>query len=311
MKISERIDQTVRIPESWKTTTPPAPHAVKIDLMRTCNYKCGFCYHSKLAADRGEMDWALYLRILNELKAAGVKEVAPFFFGESFLHPRLADAIRAAKQAGFEYVFLTTNGSIATPAKVEACMQAGLGSLKFSLNYADAAQLAEIANVPERFFTNVVRNIKAAHAVRERGGYKCGLYASYILFDGEQREKMSALVEELRPYLDEVYELPLYNQAAKIEREGWTFSGGNRGRAENPVDPVPCWALFREGHINFDGTLCACCFSVDDAFTMGDLKRESFMQAWHSEKFQRLREAHLRGDIRGTPCEGCIVQEVR
>jgi len=41
---------------------------------------------------------------------------------------------------------------------------------------------------------------------------------------------------------------------------------------------------------------------------MGDLKTQSFMEAWHSDPFQKLREAHLKGDIRGTPCEGCIIQ---
>jgi hypothetical protein len=39
---------------------------------------------------------------------------------------------------------------------------------------------------------------------------------------------------------------------------------------------------------------------------MGDLNRQSFMEAWHSEPFTRLREAHLRKDVRGTVCEKCV-----
>jgi len=308
MSITKRIDNTVRMaPESF-SVTPPAPHAVKIDLMRTCNYRCQFCYHSKLKAHTGAMDWDLYLKLLDDLQASGVQEVAPFFFGESFLHPRLPDAIREAK-ARFPYVFLTTNGSVATPKKVEACMQAGLDSLKFSLNYADAAQMAEIARVPESFFGRVIQNIKGASIARRDGGYSCKLYASYIQFDNAQAERMASLLEIVRPLLDEVYALPLYNQAAHVSHDGWEFSGGNQGRADNPVPPVPCWALFREGHVNYDGTLCACCFSVGDEFTMGDLNKQSFMEAWHSPKFQALRQKHLDGDIRGTPCEGCVVQK--
>ena len=307
-KITERIDNTVTMQNEHATVKPPVPHAVKIDLMRTCNYKCGFCYHSQLEQDRGQMDFDLYQKILKDLKQIGVKEVAPFFFGESFLHPRLAEAIKIAKNEGFEYVFCTTNGSVANPVKVKACMEAGLDSLKFSLNYADETQFVQVANVSPRLYRQALDNIKWAREVRDAGNYKCGLYASYILYDGEQQEKMQKILDEINPYLDEVYALPLYNQAAKIEREGWIFSGGNQGRAGNPVPPVPCWALFREGHVNFDGTLCACCFSVKDEFTMGDLKTQSFMEAWHSDPFQKLREAHLKGDIRGTPCEGCIIQ---
>jgi radical SAM protein with 4Fe4S-binding SPASM domain len=310
MSITDRIDATVRMTAADASPTPPVPHAVKIDLMRTCNYRCGFCYHSQLNKRTGAMDFELYKRIIDELKAVGVEEVAPFFFGESFLHPRLAEAIKYARDAGFGYVFLTTNGSIATPEKVRACMEAGLNSLKFSLNYADAQQLADVANVSPKFFQRAIDNIKAARKVRDEGGFQCGLYASYILYDGEQRERMQPVLDEVAPFLDEVYALPLYSQAARIERAGWEFSGGNTGRADNPVPPVPCWALFREGHINFDGTLCACCFSVGDEFTMGDLKTQSFLEAWHSPEFQKLRAAHLNGDIRGTPCEGCIVQRL-
>ncbi len=39
---------------------------------------------------------------------------------------------------------------------------------------------------------------------------------------------------------------------------------------------------------------------------MGDLKVESFMDAWHSPEFIDLRRAHLRKDVTGTPCEECV-----
>jgi hypothetical protein len=41
-------------------------------------------------------------------------------------------------------------------------------------------------------------------------------------------------------------------------------------------------------------------------WTMGDLNRQTFMEAWNSEPFVRLREAHLRRDVRGTVCEKCV-----
>lgn len=309
LTISKRIDRVVNITDEYRSVTPPPPISVKIELSRTCNYRCSFCYHSQLAKKKGFMDFDLYKKIVKELKDIGVEEIAPFFFGESFLNPNLPDAIAYAKDIGFDYVFLTTNGSLAFPEKVEKCFQAGLNSLKFSLNYSDENQFVEIARVNPINWQRMKDNIKKAREIRDRGNYSCRLYASYILYDGEQKERMKETVEELSPYLDEIYTLPLYNQAAKIKKQGWYFSGGNQGRADNPVDPVPCWALFREGHINYDGTLCACCFSVDDAFTMGDLKVQSFMETWHSEKFQKLRQAHLNYDVRNTPCHGCIIQE--
>ena len=71
-------------------------------------------------------------------------------------------------------------------------------------------------------------------------------------------------------------------------------------------EPLPCWSAFTEGHVTADGMLSACCFDATAHWTMGDLNRQSFMEAWHSESFVRLREAHLRKDVRGTVCERCV-----
>ena len=39
---------------------------------------------------------------------------------------------------------------------------------------------------------------------------------------------------------------------------------------------------------------------------MGDLNTQGFMEAWNSQAFVKLREAHLRRDVRGTVCEKCL-----
>jgi radical SAM protein with 4Fe4S-binding SPASM domain len=136
------------------------------------------------------------------------------------------------------------------------------------------------------------------------------LYGSYIEYDGEQGERMAALVDGLRESLDEIYALPLYSQAELTgdgERDrGWKVTAGNRGRSANLRDPLPCWSLFTEAHITWDAKLVGCCFSHDERFTMGDLKEQSFMDAWNSREFGLLRAAHLQKDVSGTECEQCV-----
>jgi hypothetical protein len=39
---------------------------------------------------------------------------------------------------------------------------------------------------------------------------------------------------------------------------------------------------------------------------MADLNEVSFDVGWNSVAFQKLREAHLRKDVTGTPCEHCV-----
>jgi radical SAM protein with 4Fe4S-binding SPASM domain len=260
------------------------------------------------------MDFDFFRRILFEMRKEGVEEIGLFYLGESFLYPRLEEAVRFAKHnAGFPYVFLTTNGSISTPKKVAQLIEAGLDSLKFSVNYADKEQFEQVARVKGKMFDAMLTNIKGCREARDeiyhRTGKWCGLYASYIKFNDEQDVAMRDLIDNhVSHWVDEVYALPLYNQAAFIEEgEGdWQFSAGNRGRIGALRDPLPCWALFTEGHITYDGKLSACCFDHDGRFHMGDLNREGFMQSWNSERFQWLRQANLAKDVRGTPCENCV-----
>ncbi len=309
--ITERIDAITRIPPNYRTTTPPVPRSVKIELTARCDFNCFFCATAKKLRHKADMDQDLYRRIVRELRDAGVEELGVFYLGESFLCPWLPEAIRYAKHdVGFPYVFLTTNGRLATPDRVQACMEAGLDSLKFSFNNADAEQFAAVTQVKPSDFQRVVDNIKSARRIRDEGGHRCGLYASSIRYDGEQLVRMQTAVDEIVPFVDQHYWLPLYGQAGLTSGAGGTVPvAGNPGRLDAMRDPIPCWAIFTEGHITYDGRLSACCFDHDGRFTMGNLKTASFLEAWNSGPFVELRQAHLQGHVCGTVCEGCIAYQ--
>ena len=295
--ITKRIDNITDIPKEYRKTIIPAPPSVKIELTARCDLKCSFCASSHKLREIGDMDFNLLTEILIDLKKAGVKEIGLFYLGESLLYPRLADAIKIAKVLGFEYVFLTTNGRLLTETKSRELINAGLDSLKFSFNFADREQYKEFTSVDG--FDKVVENIKQAKEVRDdiftETGHLCGLYASSI------KSKMNKAVAKIKPFVDEHYWLPLYNQA------GYTKGGkGNPGRIGALRPPLPCWQLFKEGHITWKGMLVGCCFAYEPKWDFGDLTKISFMEAWNSTKAQELRKASLKKKVRGTACEKCI-----
>jgi hypothetical protein len=305
--ITKRIDSVTRIPPKYMGEKLPAPKAVKIELTSQCNYRCGFCAHRLRLKDRGEMDPHLYERLVDEMAEAGVEELGMFYIGESFMCDWLPEAIARAKKAGISYIFLTTNGSLSTPEKVRACMEAGLDSLKFSINFYSEGQLHDVARVSGVYWRRAIENLKRARALRDAHGYRCGLYASSIRFDGAQGELMDRVVEEIRPFVDEHYWLPLYGMNGASKAAGWQPQPGNPGRIDALRAPLPCWAVFTEGHITADGVLSACCFGngADDALAMADLKAVSFMEGWNSPAYQRLRTAHLAKDVSATACAEC------
>ena len=312
--ITARIDNTTRIPAEYLHARAPAPRSVKIEISPRCNYRCGFCaLRTREVQPKWDMDFALFKRITREMRDAGVEEIGVFYLGESFMNPRLlVDCVRYLKsEIGMPYVFLTSNASMSFPEAVEECMKAGLDSLKWSVNAADEAQFERIMGVAGRLFRHALANIKAAWAVRQARGYRTGLYASSIRYAGEQQQKMEKLLDEhVRPYVDEHYWLPLYSMGAfatqREEELGYRPTAGNQGRLGALREPLPCWSAFTEGHVTAEGHLSACCFDATATWTMGDLNTTSFMQAWNSAAFQKLREAHLRRDVRGTLCEQCV-----
>jgi MoaA/NifB/PqqE/SkfB family radical SAM enzyme len=314
MSITARIDATTRIPATHQRSDPPAPRSVKIEISPRCNYRCGFCaLRTREVQPKWDMDFSLFQRITREMREAGVEEIGVFYLGESFMNPRLlVDCIRYLKQdIAMPYVFLTSNASMAFPEAVDACMNAGLDSLKWSVNAATEEQFEKIMGVAGKLFHRALDNIQSAWEVRRDKKYTTGLFASSIHYDGEQLAKMEKLLtERVRPYVDQHYWLPLYSMGAfatqREEQLGYRPTAGNQGRLDALREPLPCWSAFTEGHVTSEGKLSACCFDATANWTMGDLNQQSFMEAWNSAPFVALRSAHLRKDVRGTVCENCI-----
>ncbi len=270
------------------------------------------------------MDLDLFKRITKDMRDCGVEEIGVFYLGESLTNPALTvKCVEYLKRdLGMPYVFLTSNGSLATPQVAGALMHAGLDSLKWSVNAADETQFREIMAVKPLLFVNALSHIRRAWEVREAGRYKTGLYASSIRYDGEQQKRMEALLAaRVLPYVDEHYWLPLYSMAMRSEeikaKLGYTPTHGNSGR----YDPasglptragLPCWACFTEGHVRCDGHFSLCCFGSDEKFDVGDLARQSFMDVWHGERMREIRRAQLRTRtegpraLAGTQCDVCV-----
>jgi MoaA/NifB/PqqE/SkfB family radical SAM enzyme len=311
--ITERIDNVTRIPENYRNITPPPPKSVKIEITGKCNYRCGFCPLMTRENSGRDMNFEFFKDITIEMIALGVQEIGVFFMGESFTSPELLiKAIKHLKNINTPYVFLTSNASLAQPKIIERVMDAGLDSLKWSINFADKDQFAKMCGVNTRLFERALYNVSEAWEIRNKNNYETKLYASSIRYDGEQLNRMQDLLNKrVIPYVDQHYWLPLYSMgslATQNEKKmGLQPIAGNPGRYDNPVPPIPCWTLFTEAHIMSDGRMTACCADATGEWVMGDLRNMTFMEAWHSIKFQDLRREHLSNNVIGTKCENCVI----
>jgi uncharacterized Fe-S cluster-containing radical SAM superfamily protein len=330
MGIEERIDAVTQIGSLriLMKGTQPAPKSVKIELTARCNLRCKYCaVRTRQKQPTKDMDFWLFQKITEDMRISGVEEIGLFYLGESFMNPQLlSKAIKWCKQdLQFPYVFLTSNAVAAEPDSVSVMMDAGLDSLKWSVNCADVEQFKAITGGSEKQFERAIENIRLAWNIRNAKNYNTALYASSILYEGQQKEKIQKLLdEEVIPYVDKHYWLPLYQMSMyreRIEAEiGFIPTAGNMGRIDNETmkpnrKPLPCWTAFTEGHVRVDGGLSACCFGSDSRFDMGMLDGTNFMRQWNSAKFVELRNSHIetlnkgQDALKGTACEVCVAYE--
>jgi MoaA/NifB/PqqE/SkfB family radical SAM enzyme len=328
-KITDKIDAVTKI-GSMRIKMggcQPPPKSVKIELTSKCNLRCKFCaVGTREKQANQDMDFWLFQKITEDMRISGVEEIGLFYLGESFMNKELLiKAIKWCKELDFPYLFLTSNATLADSQTAMKIMNAGLDSLKWSINFSTPEQFEEITGRSGDLMVKALDNIKLAYKFREMNGYTTALYASSILYEGEQKERMQKLVDtSITPYVDQHYWLPLYQMSMyreKMEKDlGFTPTAGNCGRIdENTLLPtrlpIPCWCAITEGHVRYDGGLSACGFGADDKFDMGLLDGTNFMRQWNSPKFVALREAQFKTIIqgqdalKGTPCEVCVAYE--
>jgi radical SAM protein with 4Fe4S-binding SPASM domain len=301
--ITERLEKVRALDAVTRSVTPPVPRSAKIELTSRCDLHCYFCASHKHPRAFSEMTPALYTHIADELRMVGVEQLGLFYIGESMLCEWLPEAIRYAKHVcRFRYVFLTTNGLSATPDRVRACMAAGLDSIKFAFNWSDGVEFERVTGVPGAEYDRLLANLRSARSVRDdvqhETGHRCAIYASSLRYDDAQPERMRATLQQIEPCVDQHYWLPLLGHCGLPDPQ-------SRGRPV-PVKDLPCWAMFSEAHITWDGKLSACSLDGSARFHMGDLEKTSFVNAWHSPAFRELRARHLERDVKGTPCQSCV-----
>jgi sulfatase maturation enzyme AslB (radical SAM superfamily) len=301
-----RIDAHTHVGSDRLIPSPSFPDTIKIELTTRCNYQCAFCASSKNLRPHGDMPKEFLYRILAEAKSIGVREIGMFLLGESLLVRDLAEYVAYAKKTvGIEYVFLTTNGYLASPEKMIPILEAGLDSIKFSVNAGSPERYKSMHGVDG--FARVIKNIKWLNSYRKEHNIPIKLSVSAI-FDDEVKAELDGLKAMLAPTVDSFYYLPLYNQGGHVVSDSSKLVG-NPGRFENQVPPIPCWGLFNSAKISYNGMLTSCYFDHNGDFEIADLNKVSLRDAWADPKFVELRQKHLAGDkpaLKDTVCGKCL-----
>ncbi len=278
---------------------PPFPITnFLMELSNACNHACIFCAHQKMQRKVGFMNKGLAFDILQQAFDLGTREVGFYATGEPFLIKDLSDFIRKAKEIGYTYVYLTSNGSLATPEKIRAVIDAGLDSLKFSIN-APERELYKFIHGRDDFDT-VMEHLKYLNEYRRTTGKTFKIYVTGILtkYTEHLKDKYYELFSELA---DQVVFKFVYNQGGYMpEIEKYLrceTDTAERRKCNLPFDAI---SVTWEGYLSVENA------DYENMLIVADLNKVSLNDGWYGEKMQDIRRRFMEDDLAGTLCDGCV-----
>lgn len=296
MGLKERIEWNRRYERSLY---PPFPEKnMLIELTNICNHQCIFCANQKMQRKKGYIDPVFVRRILKEAYEAGVREVGFYTTGEPFVSRDLENYVKEAKQTGMDYVYLTTNGALATPDRIKNVVDSGLDSIKFSINGTDRETYRFIHGKDD--FDTVCEHLKFCFDYRRKTGKSYRIFISHVITKYTE-DRLDAFRERFQDIADEIFFIRAQNQGGLMpEINDYLIS---KDQAETKDG---CNLLFNAVNISYEGYMTACSEDFENALVVADLHTCSLKEAWHGAAFTGLRKRYLEGELEGTLCKCCM-----
>lgn len=294
-------------PTTYEVEAPFPTNAI-IELTNACNHACVFCKSAVQTRKASYLDIGVYRKFVEQAVPLGLTELGLYATGEPFMAKNLEKFISVAKNAGVHRVYLSTNGALASLERVKASVDAGLDSIKFSINAANVQDYAMVHGHND--FEKVLKNVKDIFNWKKINGIPLEMLGSCIRIPSlPNLFKEHDLVFGM--YLDEVDYLDSHSQGGQafdIPLPKSELSGVfNFYKSIPDGDNInPCSNLWDRYHLTAEGFLSACCVDYDLNLVFGDMKNGELQNHWNGEIMKKLRVSHLESDLKETLCNQCL-----
>jgi MoaA/NifB/PqqE/SkfB family radical SAM enzyme len=284
---------------------PPRPKELLFDITSACNQACYFCGNQK-KDKKAYIDKKIVFRLMREAKEIGITDIALYLTGEPFLHKDLAEMVLFGKEIGIEYIFLSTNGSLATPERAKPVLDAGIDSIKFSINAGTRESYLRVHG--KDHFDTVMANIKWFSKYRRESGLKYRIYVSMVKnskAEGDER----LLKDAVSPFIDEFDLRNCSNQGGNMYENNATETiqkNNLLGSLKEHQYFGRCPDIFSRMSVTVEGYATACVVDYKGYLIMGDLNKSTIKEVWGGEAYTRLRKMHISGNLKGIVCYNCL-----
>jgi len=274
---------------------------VNFDICTFCNHKCSFCSNSDERTIKYKTSLEEFRVVMkNLLRYVEMEEIGLSAKGEVLVNQEFTQIVKACKEEfAIPYVYISSNGAMMTRNKAVELIEAGLDSIKFSINALNKEQYAKVHGVDD--FQKVIANFKALIDLKRTRYPHLKIFLSSII--DEKREVIekgfiALLSQEDFALLDgmSIYNITYTPKFEKVNKEEKITS--------------KCSIPFRELYINSNGTLGLCCKDYFDEINFGSLIENDFLEVYNSQPFQEIRQMHKTGKFPdGHLCKNCLLYD--
>jgi len=272
------------------------PLHVDIELASVCNLQCPMCYtispEFKKKVNTKLMDFELFTKLVDECAAGGVYSIRLSFRGESFLHKRIVDCVRYAKEKGIKEVSTLTNGLRLDEEMFRQMMEAGIDWI--TISFDGLGETYEQIRRPAKYERAVEKIANYAKIKKEAGRVKPVIKIQSILPAIEQDPQ--AFYDVFAPITDMVSANPLID-----------FMQSKSGMPK--IENFSCPQIYQRLVVGADGLCMMCANDEEGRIIVGDANQQSIHEIWHGSEMTRVREIHRRcaGVAELSACAECYL----
>lgn len=293
-KIFERMERKQQEFRPLLSQEPPFPRQMNVELSNVCNHSCTFCAYSVMERSHGNIDVPKLEKWLAEAYELGTREIGLHSGAEPFASPHLEHFTAYCKKLGYEYIYISTNASLATPERMKKVIDAGMDSIKFSINAGNREIYQKIHG--QDHFDRVIANLK--FAAEYRGDAKKPYFAISFVETPLNVSTFDDLKRITEGWVDEYLSFKPTNQNGQMSG---LLADGPPKQARLEVCTVP----FNKLHISQEGFLRLCCNDYENLLALEDLNHMSLKEAYYSQRARSVRQRHLDDNLEGMLCHNC------
>ncbi|HJB66739.1 MAG TPA: radical SAM protein [Candidatus Mailhella merdavium] len=286
-----------------------------------CNIACRFCQQTFEDVPFRMMDPAIFRKAIDAVPQNIPIKVSMTPYTEPLLLHNLLPMIEyAVTQRPVAEIGFNTNGVLLNRRRIERIVDIQMKYIIISLNMPDRESYEWFTG--KDFFVRVTENIKLLHTMKLERKSMYPKVIVQLLHHPKLENVLEESVRHWKQYANNVWMREISIPGNTVEaRERLLESLGNNPFEEQIPALYPCVSPFISAAIDVNGYYVPCCSmgrvrsicqegeSPYDEMVLGHVSEMSAVEAWNSERMQKIRALQMTGLL--DACRGCLSRQSR